>query len=228
MMLFIAFPIVGFFLGMKYQETMDLTKSQQEESSLVIPRAPTPVDETANWKTYTNNKFGYSFKYPPILSVSNCPNYQCGEIIFYPKSPNKLEINVDNRLVMINLIGGKYCQDENKFKDYTNFKRASQQAQCSIPGVHNVDDSILPVTDEQTTNVSGGLSQYSFYLQGRQNFKIGPFYAFFFSKPITETNINNDLVTYYGAYWTPNQDKPLTPDKMSTLDQILSTFKFTP
>lgn len=28
-----------------------------------------PVDETANWKTYTNDRFGYSIKYPNIWKV---------------------------------------------------------------------------------------------------------------------------------------------------------------
>lgn len=29
------------------------------------PPSPIASDETANWKTYTNNKYKYSFKYPP-------------------------------------------------------------------------------------------------------------------------------------------------------------------
>lgn len=69
--LFIALPFVGFFLGVRYQEMMDLSKRQQEKSTLAIPRIPTlspaealakegnsiaipTVDPsiTANWKTY--------------------------------------------------------------------------------------------------------------------------------------------------------------------------------
>lgn len=72
MVVFIALPFVGFFLGVRYQEMMDLSKRQQEESNLAIPRAPTPtpiaiptVDPsiTANWKTYNDNKDGFSVKY---------------------------------------------------------------------------------------------------------------------------------------------------------------------
>jgi len=63
---------------------MDLSRNQQEETNLSIPRIPTlspaealakegnsiaipTVDPsiTANWKTYTNNEQGYSIKYPP-------------------------------------------------------------------------------------------------------------------------------------------------------------------
>jgi len=74
MVVFIALPIVGFFLGMRYQETMDLAKHQQMEANLLIPRAPTPtpipiptVDPsiTASWKTYRSTTYGFEFKYPP-------------------------------------------------------------------------------------------------------------------------------------------------------------------
>ena len=64
MVVFIALPFVGFFLGVRYQEMMDLGKSQQEESNLAIPRAPTPTpDETVNWKTYIASN-SLTFRYP--------------------------------------------------------------------------------------------------------------------------------------------------------------------
>lgn len=228
----LAFSLIAMVIGQAATITSvilpiyKLTNTINEPSS-TVQTTPTPIDETANWKTYTNSKFGYSFQYPPTLSVSNCPSNDCGEILYYPKAPGKVEIDEDNTLVDISLIGGKYCQYENKFKDGANPKRASLQAQCDLPGVSQAGDPILPVIDEQTTNTSSGLSQYSFYLQGYQNNKIGPFYAFFLSKPVAEMNINKDLATYYGVYWTPNRFKPLTSDKMSVFDQILSTFKFT-
>lgn len=231
--LIILLITAGLF-GAYYLEKTNKPQSVQQTHQQVTQPTPTASvsestssGEIANWKTYTNSKFGYSFQYPPTLSVSNCPSYDCGEIIYYPKAPGKVGIDEDNSLADIALIGGKYCQYENKFKDSTNPKRASLQAQCDLPGVATANDPILPVVDEQTTNTPNGLSQYSFYLQGYKNPKIGPFYVFFFPKPIALTNINNDLVYYYGIYWTPNPLKPIIPDQMLLFNQILSTFKFT-
>jgi hypothetical protein len=34
---------------------------------------PTPKDETKNWKIYTNNKYGFTFKYPPSWKVGGPP-----------------------------------------------------------------------------------------------------------------------------------------------------------
>lgn len=63
--LFILLPFIGFFLGIRYQEMTDIAKSQQEENNASIARIPTPtINDTANWKTYTNTKYGYEFKYP--------------------------------------------------------------------------------------------------------------------------------------------------------------------
>ena len=73
MVVFVSLPILGFFLGIRYQEMMDLTKRQEMESNLSITRVPTPtpiaiptVDPsvTVNWKTYTNSEFGFSIEYP--------------------------------------------------------------------------------------------------------------------------------------------------------------------
>ena len=71
MMVFVALPIVGFFLGMSYQEMIDLAK-KQEESNIVIESklSPSPIEiptvdpSTANWKTYRNDEFGFEIRYP--------------------------------------------------------------------------------------------------------------------------------------------------------------------
>lgn len=42
---------------------------------------PSPVDETANWKTYTNTKYGYSLKYPPETILEEKP----GDVVFLDK-----------------------------------------------------------------------------------------------------------------------------------------------
>src|SRR3989339_65020 len=43
------------------------SQSDQVESNTSI----TTVDETANWQTYTNSKFGYTIKYPTEFDLVN-------------------------------------------------------------------------------------------------------------------------------------------------------------
>ncbi len=40
----------------------------QPPAKTYISPSPTTINETANWKTYTNEKYKISFKYPPRLS----------------------------------------------------------------------------------------------------------------------------------------------------------------
>ncbi len=68
--LFIALPFLGFFLGLRYQETMDLANRQQIEHNLAVSHYSTPApDETVNWKTYRSEEFGFEFKYPTIYKT---------------------------------------------------------------------------------------------------------------------------------------------------------------
>lgn len=66
MILFIALPFIGFLLGIKYQEMIDLIERQELYNNLApIARSPTPTPENTNeLRTYTNTKYNYSFKYP--------------------------------------------------------------------------------------------------------------------------------------------------------------------
>lgn len=68
MVLFILFPILAFFLGMTYQESvMNLKIQQLEEKLIQLSRYPTPTPDysnTANWKTYINELYDFSFNYP--------------------------------------------------------------------------------------------------------------------------------------------------------------------
>ena len=65
--LFILFPFIGFYLGMKYQmflspKVVEPTAVTNTPTSTKTPT--TSPDPTADWKTYTNNTTGISFKYP--------------------------------------------------------------------------------------------------------------------------------------------------------------------
>lgn len=83
--------IGGFAIGR--QSPAAKVQPQQSPSSVVVQVSPSPsiADETANWKTYTSNKFGIEFKYPNDWLVK-----ETGSINVYPKSFN----NKDERSVI--------------------------------------------------------------------------------------------------------------------------------
>lgn len=63
-------PKAGWHLGTSLYKQI-VTKYQsnihQEELTRIVSPTPQPVltDETANWKTYTNTDYSFSFQYPP-------------------------------------------------------------------------------------------------------------------------------------------------------------------
>ncbi len=82
---FVTLPILGFLLGIRYQEIFNQAEKIQEENVLLIDQ-PTPtttplalptVDPsiTANWKTYRNEKNFYELKYPYSFNFMEHSNY---------------------------------------------------------------------------------------------------------------------------------------------------------
>lgn len=71
---------VSYVLGMMSQKSSDMAVNPYlKEIATPIPTkvvaTPTP-DPTANWQTYTNQKYGFSAKYPPSLNaIEEAPNY---------------------------------------------------------------------------------------------------------------------------------------------------------
>ncbi|TSC94153.1 MAG: Uncharacterized protein CEN87_606 [Parcubacteria group bacterium Licking1014_1] len=53
---------------------------KQESKNIVVetPKTETPKDPTAGWKTYTNNDYGFEFKYPTNLNLSISPSSVLG------------------------------------------------------------------------------------------------------------------------------------------------------
>lgn len=62
----VAFVIGGYFIYQKQFKSVSVFQSSP--SPIATPTATKSV-ETANWKTYTNERFKYSFKYPNDLTV---------------------------------------------------------------------------------------------------------------------------------------------------------------
>jgi len=63
--LFIVFPLIGIAIGIQYQARVD-----NQEFNRPVP-TPTPKDEFANWKTYINKDYSFSFKHPNLISLNN-------------------------------------------------------------------------------------------------------------------------------------------------------------
>lgn len=63
--------------------------SQTSQSTPIPSSTSTLVDETANWKTYTNSKYGFSFKYPDDLSFTPSNNTdKSSEVEIYAYNPH--------------------------------------------------------------------------------------------------------------------------------------------
>ncbi|MEK7101453.1 MAG: hypothetical protein AAB860_00745 [Patescibacteria group bacterium] len=67
----------GLFLGKKLYPIPQILPTP----SPISQATPTP-DPTANWKTYTNDTYGFSFQYPPELLLSvNCTVFAMGNFL---------------------------------------------------------------------------------------------------------------------------------------------------
>lgn len=70
----IALSSLGTYFIVKSQvKPQAPASSSSPVSSSSVQASPTPsvIDETANWKTYTNTKYNYSFKYPQDWILQN-------------------------------------------------------------------------------------------------------------------------------------------------------------
>ena len=61
--------VVGYFAFVKKSEPIAQQPTPTPATTQSKTPAPTPKDETGNWKTYTNAQYGFEFKYPSTYSV---------------------------------------------------------------------------------------------------------------------------------------------------------------
>ncbi len=100
--LLIILPVLGFYLGMKYQEEISLKTGRKTPQSTprisVIPPSPTlipttayspstPNPETLNWIPYKDSRYSYSFKYPPVWFLAGPQNLDGAQYV-YVRFPN--------------------------------------------------------------------------------------------------------------------------------------------
>lgn len=66
----ITVAIIGYFV-LTTKQTQPANQQSISIPPTIAQPSPTPSNETANWKTYTNAKYGYSIKYPAFLKIGS-------------------------------------------------------------------------------------------------------------------------------------------------------------
>jgi len=62
------------------EELKNKTATPTATSTKTATKTATPAVDTSDWKTYTNDKYGYSFKYPANYTVGDCPKPCQGQV----------------------------------------------------------------------------------------------------------------------------------------------------
>jgi len=96
----VAFAALGYWEGKKTTETtttddtVPMPPVPGEPTESVTATTSTTADVTADWKTYTNDTYGFSFKYPSIWNLEEGPSQTDPRRIIAVKSnePNKNKV----------------------------------------------------------------------------------------------------------------------------------------
>jgi hypothetical protein len=112
--LFVALPILGFILGMKYQESVN-PENQYSFFSRSMPVAINNTDKTSAWKTYINKKYNYAIDYPNDWIVRESPDSKTGAAF----QPANKPIDYKNETIKIN-VSQKVMSDKpiSSFEEY--------------------------------------------------------------------------------------------------------------
>lgn len=82
----------GYYIAQKYKAPVVQQEIAQNQTSTQPAQ-----DETAGWKTYTNDKYGFEVKYPAEYET-----YQAGNVIHFPKSNSETNWGIT---ISINALG---------------------------------------------------------------------------------------------------------------------------
>jgi hypothetical protein len=160
------------------------------------------ISETANWRTYTNEKFGYTIKYPNDWAYREYPDTQTGAGFRPINQPNEVQYE------FINV--GAYGSAENEY----NVPFDEYVKEAAITEIQNYEK--LNSIKQITTDV--GIKAYEttwIYYDMRSKEK-GT------SLPITYIDYQKTVGSKYKTIQINLGNK----DYMKIYDQMISTFKF--
>lgn len=165
--------------------------------------SPTPIDETVNWKTYTDPTYNYSLNYPSDWSLLGTPN-----VAFSSADSQTTTGGTTIR-------GGKIVILVSNYKAFS---------------VNLITDKSLT---EFYKNVYSNKSQTDFVVIDRKDISISNILALRYvaEAPGTDDGTMTGAMVVYGNNVYQIEANYGRKDKLKTLevfDQILSTFKFTP
>lgn len=116
----IALVVSGYFLYSNYNKNT-LTSSQQASQTI-----PSSKNETANWKTYFNKKYGYSIQYPAELSLKEPIT---DEVVTFVLEKDKGLQNDPEKFFLIPTIGIFIFQGKTIEDQVTHFKSLGKEAE---------------------------------------------------------------------------------------------------
>lgn len=187
-----------------------LQKPKSVEQSMILPSpttaqvivAPTlAIDETVNWKTYTNTKYKYGFKYPQDISLEEKAN---NSVLLTKVGPTQKEATEFYDGINLQFFPGKLENqtfDEFAKSSFASEKKSSEEDPGGVKIVRSLEATVI-----------NGLNGYTFTIRGLGTFKTiylqSPFTKDLFIKIVDGTN------------------DPTGKGFQKIVDQILSTFRF--
>lgn len=72
-----GFPALAFYIGVEFQKATSIHESIVPPMYVSIPNEPKNTDTNTQWKTYTNETYGFTFSYPTdnIIEETATPTY---------------------------------------------------------------------------------------------------------------------------------------------------------
>jgi len=77
----------------KYQKSSE-SSNETKKSTTSLEDSENLID-TSGWSTYTNSKYGYSFKYPSVYTTAGCQSKPCKEFIGEEEGGDRIMVQGD-------------------------------------------------------------------------------------------------------------------------------------